>query len=120
MKKSTFLAMCMAILLASCSNQSKTDKQADGNEASTQKNTETSNNGKVLSVEDIASQWANKVINVDNGGQVASIEKLVDAFNSTWPSEVSKGEKEVDAANGYLMQMEGNKILSACFWKRAN
>lgn len=122
MKKTAFTLMCLFMFLAACGNQPKSDKQEEASESSSLKNNEsaTATKSGTLTVEAIASQWANKVITVENGGSAPGIEKLVDAFNSVWPSEASKGEKEVDAANGYLMQMEGNKILSACFWKRAN
>ena len=87
--------------------------------------------------------WADKTIQVPNGGQAPGIVTLTKAFNSVWPTYVVKGILKsatnpnftemkddecgggtvVDRRNGYLSESAGacdGDNMEACVWKRDN
>lgn len=121
MKKNYFVLIVFAVLLVACGNSGKQtangsdepvfSKKSDNGQAAAQKEME---------IADIVKQWEGKTITLKNAEKEPGIEKLAEAFNSQWPTLASSGEKEVDAANGYMTSFVEGQIQEACFWKLAN
>ena len=114
------MVMASVAMLAACGNSGKTAADAADEKAEQTVQRVEKDQDNTVAVASIASQWKEKPISLPKAVASPGIEQLVEAFNATWPTQASQGEKKVDAANGFLSATVEGQHQQACLWKLPN